>query len=76
MQWNELETKWNQNRGLIQNKWNKLTDNDLQSINGKKEQLLAKLQECYGLSRNQAEKDLDAFLKSTTETHMHAGGGL
>jgi uncharacterized protein YjbJ (UPF0337 family) len=76
MQWNELETKWQQNRGLIQQKWSKLTDNDLQAVSGKREQLLAKLQERYGMSRNQAEKDVDTFLRSTTETHTHASGGL
>lgn len=77
----ELQGKWKQLTGSIRQKWGKLTDNDLQVIGGKKDQFIGKLQERYGLSREQAEKDLDTWLRVQPETHTEAphtrtsGGG-
>lgn len=75
MQWNEIESKWTQMRGAVREKWNKLTEEDLHAINGKRQFLLAKLQERYSLSREQAEKDVDAWQKGVTQPRTHATGG-
>jgi len=78
MNWNEVEGNWKQMKGTIREKFGKLTESDLQVIGGKKDQLVGKLQERYGISREQAEKDLDAFLRAQVEkpqTHT-SGGGL
>jgi uncharacterized protein YjbJ (UPF0337 family) len=61
--WNELEGKWKQMKGTVREKFGKLTDDDLQVIGGKKDQFLGKLQERYGISREQAQKDLDNWLQ-------------
>ncbi len=61
MNWDEIEGKWKQMKGSIREKWGKLTDDDLEAIGGKKDQFIGKLQERYGMSRDQAEKDLDAW---------------
>ena len=42
----------------------KLTDDDVTAINGKKEQLVGKIQERYGLARDAAEKQVDEFIQS------------
>jgi uncharacterized protein YjbJ (UPF0337 family) len=57
-----LKGKWNQVKGEIRSKWGKITDDDLMHIQGDVEKMIGKLQERYGLKREQAEKDLHEFL--------------
>jgi uncharacterized protein YjbJ (UPF0337 family) len=78
MNWNEVEGKWKQMKGSVREKFGKLTDDDLQVIGGKKDQFLGKLQERYGISRDQAQKDLDNWLQGQHQmeasgTHTHGG---
>ncbi len=53
-----MEGQWKQLKGKMKEKWGKLTDSDWDQIGGHRDQLLGKLQERYGLSREQAERDL------------------
>jgi uncharacterized protein YjbJ (UPF0337 family) len=64
MDWNEIEGNWKNFRGKIKEQWGKLTDDDLQEISGKKDQLLGKLQAKYGSDKNIVEKELETFLNS------------
>jgi uncharacterized protein YjbJ (UPF0337 family) len=64
MNWDEIEGKWKQSMGKVKEKWGKLTDNDLTAINCKKEQLVGKIQERYGIAKEAAEKQLDEFTGS------------
>jgi uncharacterized protein YjbJ (UPF0337 family) len=57
----ELAGKWKQSMGKVKEKWGKLTDDDLTVINGKKDQLVGKIQERYGIAREAAEKQVDEF---------------
>jgi uncharacterized protein YjbJ (UPF0337 family) len=52
----------------MREKWGKLTDDDLTVIAGKKDQLVGKLQERYGYKKDQAERELDEFIR-TLDTH-------
>jgi uncharacterized protein YjbJ (UPF0337 family) len=74
----EFQGKWNQMKGKVREKFGKLTDDDIQVIAGKKDQFLGKLQERYGISREQSQKELDAWLKNqqteTPRTHSTGGG--
>lgn len=75
---NELEGQWNQLKGSVREKFGKLTDNDLQVIAGKKDQFIGKLQERYGMTREQAQKDLDTWLQNlhvTGTPRAHGSGG-
>lgn len=63
--WALVEAKWNRYQGMIQSRWGRLTDEDLTSLEGDRDKLLARLQELYELSREEAEEELDDFL----ETH-------
>ena len=54
----QLEGQWKQVKGKVKEKWGKLTDSDLDVIAGKRDQFLGKLQERYGYTREQAERDL------------------
>jgi uncharacterized protein YjbJ (UPF0337 family) len=64
MNWDVLKGQWKQMTGKVKAKWGKLTDDDLTTIGGKKDELLGKLQERYGYQKDQAEKELDDFLNS------------
>jgi uncharacterized protein YjbJ (UPF0337 family) len=59
-----LEGKWEQLKGTVKEKWGDFTDNDLTEINGSREKLLGKIQECYGRSREVAEEELKDWEKS------------
>jgi uncharacterized protein YjbJ (UPF0337 family) len=64
MDWNRIEGNWKQAQGKIKEKWGKLTDDDLTTVNGQREQLEGKIQQRYGLAKDQVRKDVDAWLKS------------
>jgi uncharacterized protein YjbJ (UPF0337 family) len=49
-------------KGKFREKWGELTDSDLEVVAGRKDHLLGKLQEKYGLKREEAEKELDEHL--------------
>jgi uncharacterized protein YjbJ (UPF0337 family) len=73
MNWDQLEGKWKQSKGKFREKWGKLTDDDLEVIGGKRDQLVGRLQERYGFAREEAEKQADAFVRGLTEQEKHAG---
>ena len=61
MDWNRVEGSWKQVKGAVKEKWGKLTDDDLDVINGRREQLEGKLQERYGFAKDQIRKDVDVW---------------
>jgi uncharacterized protein YjbJ (UPF0337 family) len=56
-----MQGQWNQLKGKIKQQWGRLTDDDLAEINGDRDLLIGKLQELYGRSREDAEKDLERW---------------
>ena len=64
---NILEGKWKQLRGEIREKWGELTDDDLDQIAGRSEKLAGMLQEKYGLTQMEAERQIDEFLETWEE---------
>ena len=63
-----LKGQWKQLRGQIKQWWGVLTDDDLDKINGRREQLIGKLQEKYGFSKDQATRELDDRLAQLRQT--------
>jgi uncharacterized protein YjbJ (UPF0337 family) len=59
MNWDRIEGNWKQFAGKVKERWGKLTDDDLQVINGRREQLEGKIQERYGYGKDQVKKELD-----------------
>lgn len=57
-----LSGNWKQLKGKVQAQWGKLTDDDLDVIEGRQTELVGRLQERYGLAREEAQKQVDAFL--------------
>ena len=64
MNWDQIAANRKELRGKVRTKWGKLTDDDLTTIGGKKDQLAGILQQKYGFAKEQAEKELDAFTSS------------
>ncbi len=58
-----LKGKWMQVRGEAKKIWGKITDDEMDQIEGNVEKLIGKLQEKYGYTREQAEKEIDSFSK-------------
>ena len=67
MNWDQVEGKWKQFKGVARQKWGKLTDDDLDVVNGKQEELVGKLQERYGYTKEQAEKNIQEWTNSLNE---------
>jgi uncharacterized protein YjbJ (UPF0337 family) len=57
----EIRGKWNQMKGSVKQQWAKLTDDDLTAIDGHRDRLIGKLQERYGIAREEAEKQLNQW---------------
>jgi uncharacterized protein YjbJ (UPF0337 family) len=64
MNWDRVEGNWKQFSGKVKEKWGKLTDDDLATINGRREQLEGKIQERYGYGKDQVKKELDDWSNS------------
>lgn len=54
---------WKQIRGKVQEQWGKLTNDDLDVIEGRRDQLAGRIQELYGTTRQEAERQVDDFYK-------------
>ena len=64
MNWDQVQGKWKQYRGKVKEKWGLLTDDDLDTIDGRVLQLIGKIQERYGIQKEQAEMQANEFLHS------------
>ena len=67
MNWDRIEGDWKQFKGSVLQKWGKLTDDQLDVIAGKRDRLGGKIQEAYGISKDETEKQLAAWQKSQNE---------
>ena len=63
MNWHRIEGNWKQFKGKAKEHWGKLTDDELDVIAGKRDQLSGKIQEQYGITKEEAEKQIAAFEK-------------
>ncbi|MDI5890249.1 CsbD family protein [Halomonas rhizosphaerae] len=59
MNWDQIEGKWKEMKGKARSSWGELTDDEVDEIAGNREQLIGKLQQKYGMAREQAEKEAD-----------------
>jgi len=63
-----LAGEWKQLRGEVQRKWGKLTDDDLDQVQGDLQKLLGKIQERYGHAKEHAQRELDELLQNRKAT--------
>lgn len=59
MNWDEMKGQWTQAKGHAKQKWGELTDDDLDQVDGKKDVLVGKIQERYGITKEEAERQVN-----------------
>lgn len=67
----EMRGKWNQLKGSVKQQWAKLTDDDLTAIDGQRDRLIGKIQERYGIAREEAERQLNHWKMPQSEEVSH-----
>jgi uncharacterized protein YjbJ (UPF0337 family) len=63
MNWDIAEGNWKQFKGKVKEQWADLTDDDLTKIEGRRDQLVGRVQERYGVAKDEAEKQVTAWEK-------------
>lgn len=63
MNWDRIEGNWKAAKGALKATWGKLTDNDIDIINGDRERLEGKPQDLYGIDKNQVRKEVDKWAR-------------
>jgi uncharacterized protein YjbJ (UPF0337 family) len=64
MNWDRIEGNWKQFTGKVQQRWAELTDDDLQKVQGRRTELVGRIQERYGYAKDQAEREVDDWLRT------------
>jgi uncharacterized protein YjbJ (UPF0337 family) len=64
MNWDVIKGKWRELKGEARQQWGRLTDDDWQQVAGEKDKLVGKLQQRYGWSKEEAEKNADDYFGS------------
>jgi uncharacterized protein YjbJ (UPF0337 family) len=59
--WEKIKGTWTQSKGAVKEQWGKLTDDDLLEIQGRRDQLVGKIQTRYGISHEQAEAQVSGW---------------
>jgi uncharacterized protein YjbJ (UPF0337 family) len=75
MNTDQFSGKWKQMKGAAKQQWGKLTDDDLEVIAGKRESLVGKLQERYGMAKEDAQKKADDWLKTYNSADDEVAAG-
>ena len=63
MNWDQIEGKWKQIKGEVSSRWNRLTGDDIEAIEGDGEKLVGKIQERYGVAKEEAREQVDAWMR-------------
>ncbi|MFZ1415097.1 MAG: CsbD family protein [Defluviicoccus sp.] len=59
MNWDRVEGKWKQMVGEVRLRWGKLTDDDIEQIQGNRDKLVGRVQERYGIEKDEAERQIN-----------------
>ena len=63
MNWDKVEGGWKQFKGRVREQWGRLTNDDVDVIEGRRESLVGKIQERYGISREEADREVREWLE-------------
>jgi uncharacterized protein YjbJ (UPF0337 family) len=69
MNWDQAKGQWKQLKGSVRKQWGKLTDDDLDVIAGERQRLAGIIQERYGITKEEAERQIDSFDPSREPSH-------
>ena len=65
MNWDTIAGNWKQVQGKARQQWGKLTDDDLELVKGKRDELAGRIQERYGIAKDEAERQIDDWTRSS-----------
>ena len=60
----QLQGKWKEMKGSVKERWGKLTDDDISTVNGQTDQLVGRIQQRYGLAKEDAHRQVDEWIRS------------
>jgi uncharacterized protein YjbJ (UPF0337 family) len=63
MDWNQIQGQWKQLKGKAKIKWGQLTDDEIDVVEGRRDELVGKIQQRYGIAKDQAEREVDDWMK-------------
>ena len=75
MNQDQIAGKWKQVKGSFKQKWGKFTDDEITRFNGNRDMIVGALQEKYGQTKEQAQKDFDAWFNAHAESTQTGGAG-
>jgi uncharacterized protein YjbJ (UPF0337 family) len=61
MNWDQVQGKWKQLKGGAKTRWGKLTDDDLDVVAGQRDKLVGRIQERYGIAKDQAQREVEEW---------------
>ena len=64
MTWNRIEQNWKQHAGRVKDRWDKLSNEDLNTIGGERAKLEERLRNAYGIQPEDARKEVDEFCRA------------
>ena len=67
MNWDRIEGNWKQFQGKAKEQWGKLTNDDLDVVAGKRDQLVGRIQERYGIAKDEAERQIEEWSRRDDE---------
>lgn len=72
MNWDQIAGKWSQLKGEIRQRWARLTDDDLEFVAGSRDKFVGRLQERYGIVREEAERQINEWAKAARHAEVRA----
>ena len=72
MNWDQIEGSWKQLKGAAKVKWGKFTDDDMEVLAGKRDLIVGKVQERYGIAKADAEKQVEEWSKAVKHAAAEA----
>ena len=67
----QLKGKWKQMKGSVKERWGRLTDDDVDIVNGQSDQLVGRIQERYGVAKEEAQRQVDEWVRSGSPETEH-----
>jgi len=71
MNWDQMQGKWKQVKGLAKTRWGKLTDDDLDVVAGQRDQLVGRIQERYGIAKDEAQTQVDEWNRTLDQENEY-----
>lgn len=68
MNWDRIQGNWKQIAGQAKEQWGKLTDDDVDVVAGRRDQLAGKIQQRYGVAKDEAEKQVAEWQRKATDS--------